>query len=246
MLRSSQILGAACAGVTFLSCSSALALSPDDGHIGAAVAVRNQVTGARQGGADQPLALGNPVFTNERISTGANSVAQLMFTDQTTLSVGPRSQVTLDRYVYDPNRSAGDVAVSLTSGAMRFITGSQDPHNYQVHTAVATIGVRGTIVDLLMIDGRMFGILDEGRCIFTLSNGQTIELDHPGQAIEFFSDGTTSGPFTWRGSYEATYTATFPLFGNPFSDFPGLEGIHDADDPTNRTDDINAAFDQGG
>lgn len=237
-------------GFGFLCASLALIASTataanNDGRIGAAVAVRNQVTGS-QNGQEHALALGAPVFTNERISTGVNSVAQVMFTDQTTLSIAPRSQVTLDRYVYDPARSAGDVAVSFGSGAMRFVTGSQDPHNYQVRTPVATIGVRGTIVDLLMIDGRMFAILDEGRVIFTLGDGATIELDHPGMAIEFFSNGTASHPFTWRGSYESSLGgATFPLFGNPFADFPGLEGAYDADDPTNRTDDLNAPLTQG-
>ena len=72
--------------------------------------------------------------------------------------------------------------------------------------------------------------------------------DRPGTAIEFFSNGGTSTPFTWRGSYESSLgAATFPLFGNPFSEFPGLEGAYDATDPTNRTDDNNSAFgSQGG
>lgn len=243
MRRSILAFGAICMGAA-LAAAPALALE-NDGHIGAAVAVRNQVTGSHNG-QDRPLAVGNAVYQNDRISTGANSVAQLMFTDQTTLSVGPRSQVTLDRYVYDPNQGAGNVAVSFATGAMRFITGSQAPQNYQVHTPVATIGVRGTIVDLLMLDGRMFGILDEGRVIFTLPDGSTIELNHPGQAIEFFSHGGTSQPFTWRGSYESSLGgATYPLFGNPFGDFPWFEGGNDADDATNRTDDINAGRTQG-
>ncbi|MBS0385257.1 MAG: FecR domain-containing protein [Proteobacteria bacterium] len=209
-------------------------------RIGAAAAVRNEVT-AGQTGSERRLAVGNPVFQNEAVRTGAASVAQLMFTDQTTLSLGPRSEVRLDRYVYDPSRSAGDVAVSFTTGALRFITGSQDPHNYQVHTPVATIGVRGTIVDLLMLDGRMFGILDEGRVIFTLAGGHEVSLDRPGTAFEFFSDGSVSAPFTWRGRYEASLgTATFPLFGNPFADFPGLDGANNADDPTNATDELEA------
>jgi ferric-dicitrate binding protein FerR (iron transport regulator) len=235
-------LGAAVAAAALFSMSAA---AQTEQRIGAAAAVRNQVTGTRVEGQARPLSVGAPVFQNEQITTGSNSVAQLLFTDQTTLSIGQRSQVTLDRYVYDGNRSGGDVAVSLGSGAMRFITGSQEPRNYQVRTPVATIGVRGTIVDLLVLDGRMFGILDEGRVIFTLANGQTIELNRPGTAIEFFSDGTTSRPFTWRGRYEQAFsTATFPLFGNPFADFPGFEGAYDADDPTNRTDDLNASFTQ--
>jgi hypothetical protein len=229
---------------TAVFAGSALA-QPNDGRIGAAAAVRNDVTGRSASGQTRNLTVGLPVFSNEQITTGANSVAQLLFSDQTTLSIGQRSQVTLDRFVYDPNTSSGDVAVSLGSGAVRFITGSQNPNNYQVRTPVATIGVRGTIIDLLMINGRMFGILDEGAVIFTLLNGETIELNRPGTAIEFFSDGTVSRPFTWRGRYEHAFsTATFPLFGNPFADYPWFEGAQDADDPTNRTDnfDIESQF----
>ncbi|WP_395646372.1 FecR domain-containing protein [Terricaulis sp.] len=234
--------GAICASVILFP-SSASAQSGDT-RIGAAAAVRNQVTGARAPGQERPLATGNPVFQNQMISTGANSVAQLLFTDQMTLSIGQRSQVTLDRYVYDPTRtSGGGATVSMARGAMRFVSGTQDPRTYQVRTPIATIGVRGTIVDLLLLDGRMFGILDEGRVIFTLNSGQTVELDRPGQAVEFFSDGSVSRPFTWRGRYETSFsTATFPLFGNPFADFPGFEGAYDADDMTNRTDDIGAPY----
>lgn len=235
MKRSIHTLAAFLTGIMVLS-PSAFAQTPT--RIGAAAAVRNQVTAGQSGG-ERRLAVGNPVFENEAVRTGNDSVAQLLFSDQTTLSLGPRSEVRLDRYVYDPNRSAGDVAVSFTTGALRFITGSQNPQNYQVHTPVATIGVRGTIVDLLMLNGRMFGILDEGRVIFTLGDGREVELNHPGTAFEFYSNGTVSPPFTWRGRYESSHgAATFPLFGNPFADMPGLEGANDADDPTNRTDEI--------
>src|SRR5262249_38083143 len=155
-------------------------------------------------------------------------IAQLLFQDQTTLSVGPRSEVRLDRYVYDPHQSVGDVAVSLTSGALRFITGSQDPHSYSIRTPVATIGVRGTIVEFLFINGRAFAILDEGRAQFTLGDGHMVELNTPGTALEFFSDGSSSTPLTWRGRYEAGDRATsFPLYGNSFADMPEREGAPD-------------------
>ena len=221
---------------------TALALTPAayaQTRIGAASAVRNQVT-ATLSGQDRRLASGNPIHQSERIRTAADSTTQLLFADQTNLTVGPRSDVTLDRYVYDPNRSVGDVAVGLSSGALRFVSGQQDPRSYQIRTPVATIGVRGTIVDFLVISGRMFAILDEGRAFFTLANGTVIELDDPGMAIEFFADGTASEPFVWRGRYEAAQgAATFPLFGNPFYETPDLEGANDADDATNRTDELD-------
>jgi len=243
-----RITLATVAALGFFALFPGHALAQSEARIGAAAAVRNQVTASFASGEQRPLATGNPVFQNQTIATGPNSVAQLLFTDQTTLSIGQRSQVTLDRYVYDPSRSSGAGAVvSMARGAMRFVSGTQNPASYEVRTPVASIGVRGTIVDLLLLDGRMFGILDEGRVIFTLPNGETVELDSPGSAIEFFADGSTSRPFTWRGRYEASLgSAAFPLFGSPFADYPWFEGAYDADDVTNRTDDLGAPNDNGG
>lgn len=209
-------------------------------RIGVAAAVRNEVT-ATLGAQARTLAVGGDVFQNDLVRTGESSVAQLLFADRTTLSVGPRSEVRLDRFVYDPSRPVGDVGVSFLSGALRFISGSQNPQSYRIETPVAAIGVRGTIVDLLLLDGRLFGILIEGRAIFTLANGEEIELDTPGTALEFFSDGSASPPFIWRGRYEAGLrTASFPLYGNPFADTPDYEGASVMDLPTNRTDELSS------
>lgn len=201
-------------------------------RIGVAGAVRNEVT-ATQAAQVRPLAVGGSIFQDETIRTGASSVAQLVFVDQTTLSIGPRSEVTLDRFVYDPNQSLGDVAISLANGAMRFISGSQNPRSYSVRTPVATIGVRGTVVDFLFLDGRMFGILVEGGADFTLPDGSSVSLDRPGTALEFLTDGQVSDPMTWRGRYEAAVqVASFPLYGNPFADTPWRDGADNLEDST--------------
>lgn len=235
MRMSALALGALIAGLCAVAPS---AEAQNAVRIGVAAAIRNEVT-ATLAAQERQLAVGNAIHQDELIRTGASSVAQLLFGDQTTLSVGPRSEVRLDRYVYNPDQSVGDVVVSFTQGALRFISGSQDPSSYQVRTPVATVGVRGTIVDFLLIDGRMFAILGEGAVAFTLTNGQVIELNQPGQAIEFFPDGTTSQPFTWRGRYEAGLRATsFPLFGNPFADMRGWDGANNLEDSINRTDEL--------
>ena len=109
------------AALMALASSPAAFAQPANARIGTAVAVRNQVTAA-QTGQERRLAVGNAVFQDDLVRTGADSVAQLLFADQTTLSVGPRSEIRLDRFVYDPSRSVGDVAVSLTGGSLRFIS----------------------------------------------------------------------------------------------------------------------------
>jgi len=67
----------------------------------------------------------------------------LKFRDNSNLSVGPKSSVRLDKFVYDPNKSAGGVAVEATRGSFRFVTGSQGNGSYQVKTPYGTLGIRG-------------------------------------------------------------------------------------------------------
>lgn len=235
-----RLLVLTCAAFFMAFCVSAEAQAQPSNRIGVASAVRAQVT-ATLASQQRTLATGNPVFQDEVIRTGAASVAQLLFADQTTLSVGPRSEVRLDRFVYNPGQSAGDVAVRFSNGALRFVSGSQQPSSYQINTPVATIGVRGTIVDFLLIDGRLFVILDEGAVQITLESGRVVEITQPGRAVEIFSDGTVSAPFTWRGRYEAGLrSASFPLFGNPFADMEDWDGAITLDDAITRTDELDA------
>jgi hypothetical protein len=50
------------------------------------------------------LSGGSTVYSKELIHTGDAGVADLRFHDNTNLSVGPKSSVRLDRFVYDPNK----------------------------------------------------------------------------------------------------------------------------------------------
>jgi hypothetical protein len=89
------------------------------------------------------LAGGSSVYSRDLIHTGDAGVADLRFHDNTNLSVGPNSSVRLDKFVYDPNKSAGGVAVEATRGSFRFVTGSQSKGSYQVKTPYGTLGIRG-------------------------------------------------------------------------------------------------------
>ena len=115
-----------------------------ESKIGVASVAKNQVQGV-VGGASRAVSAGSEIFSNETVRTGEASQAQLLFLDQTSLSVGARSEVKLDRFVYNPDRRSGSVVLEASRGAFRFVTGSQNPTNYTIKTPLATIGVRGTI-----------------------------------------------------------------------------------------------------
>lgn len=120
-------------------------------NIGSAKFIRNQVQGIL-GEQTNRLSSGSSVRSNELIRSGDASLAELIFIDQTKLSVGPKSEVRLDKFVYDPNRGTGTVVLDATRGAYRFITGVQDHRNYEIKTPYATLGVRGTTLEIIFAE----------------------------------------------------------------------------------------------
>ena len=178
------------ATVLIVAALAALAAAATDaraaGKIGVAAAVKNDVQRV-VGTGGQPLSVGSDLFTSERIRTGEASAAQILLLDKTTLTVGPRAELTLDRFVYNPSQGTGRVVLNAVSGAFRFVTGSQNPRNYTVKTPVGSIGVRGTIVDLIVGD-TVTSCLVEGSLTITV-NGVIYTLDKPGTAYSFGRDG---------------------------------------------------------
>ena len=107
--------------------------------IGKATSVVPQAEGSHGG----TLSGGSNVYSAETVRTGDAGKADLQFKDSSNLSVGPKSSVRLDKFVYDPNKSASTVAIQATKGSFRFVTGSQGKGNYQIKTPYGTLGVRG-------------------------------------------------------------------------------------------------------
>jgi hypothetical protein len=107
--------------------------------IGNATSVRPQAEGSRSG----VLSGGSEVYSKETVRTGTSGLADFQFKDSSKLKMGPSSNVRLDKFVYDPNKSTGTVAIQATRGTFRFVTGSQNSKAYHVKTPYGTLGIRG-------------------------------------------------------------------------------------------------------
>lgn len=168
------------------------------GRIGVASVVKNEVSGT-VGGQTRVIGRGAQVFQNEVVTTGANSTAQLLFRDQTALTIGADARVILDRFVYDPQSRAGDIVVNIAEGAFRFVSGNARSESYKIKTPSATIGVRGTIVigAVNAATGQIMIGCVEGSITVTTPGG-TITLP-AGKFITISANGTISGPTTITG-----------------------------------------------
>lgn len=176
--------------LSFFGAAGLVDAAAQDARIGEASSVQNQVTRVRgQGG--RPVSAGDSVFRDETIATAAASSARLTFLDQTNLSIGPSSRIVLNRFVFSGDASAQALSVNLARGAFRFSTGALDKRAYRIQTPVATIGVRGTILDINSQQGRtIVTLVDNGQALAcTRSGRQCAELLRPGDSVVIDSTG---------------------------------------------------------
>jgi len=135
--------------LALLSTISFLAAHPAHAaeRIGVAAAVKPQATSQPPGGTMRTLKIGKEVVYNERIDTSDSGVVQVLLLDGSTFTVGPKSSLVIDKFVYNPRTGTGELAASFSKGALRFIGGklSKTEPGVKVKTPAGTLTVRGGI-----------------------------------------------------------------------------------------------------
>jgi hypothetical protein len=112
-----------------------LAAAADIGQIKVA---KGRVT-VERGGQTLPAAVGMRVQGSDTVQTGADGSVGITMSDNSLLSAGPNSTLTLARYEYDET--------TLTAGSLAVVSGriaKQSPDAMTVRTPRAILGVRGT------------------------------------------------------------------------------------------------------
>jgi hypothetical protein len=90
------------------------------------------------------LGLGAPVIAEDLLNTDAEGRTHLRFLDQSTLDIGPGSDVKIDRFVYNPNRTTAGASISLVKGVLRYNSRGAPDGAVQFRTPTSTLGIRGT------------------------------------------------------------------------------------------------------
>jgi hypothetical protein len=160
-----------------ISLGAGSAGAASDIEVGAAAKVVNRVYGTPES-TRQPRwwNSGLDVFHNETVVTQEVSASRVIFRDQSQLSIGPTSQLKLDSFVYDPNRTASAVSISFVRGVFRFVSGSQ-AKNYQIKTPATSIGVRGTVFTVYILQsGAEYIAVESGMVSVTCSQGVNVLL----------------------------------------------------------------------
>lgn len=126
------------------------------------------------------------LYQKDSLITSKGSRLLIKFIDGTSLSLAENTEFNLTRYRFNSQKS--DVSFKLLKGAFRSVTGAigqQEEPKFEVHTPIATIGIRGTdfwggfifsdALDVTMI---------KGKGVYVRNAQGTVELKKP-------TDGTT-------------------------------------------------------
>jgi hypothetical protein len=139
-------------------------------QVGTATAVNPQSESTPPGGTTAPLVVGANVVHNERIHTSPGGTVQLRFTDKSSMSIGPNTEIVINEYVYDPNANSGHLLATLTEGALRYVGGELSHAGAATITASAAhIGIRGGTATIIQ-NGKGTEVINHFGTI-TISNG---------------------------------------------------------------------------
>tara|TARA_B110000977_G_C11048721_1_gene481529 strand:+ start:361 stop:936 length:576 start_codon:yes stop_codon:yes gene_type:complete len=96
---------------------------------------------------NEKLETGSKIYFGDTIIVKAQSTAQILLLDETALTIGEKSELTIDDFVYDPKSKVGKIVSNIKIGTVRIITGeisNQNPDNLEVNIPTGSIGARGT------------------------------------------------------------------------------------------------------
>lgn len=184
-------LRAAALALGFLAGLSAPAAAASREAVATVDKVQAEAAAVYQQGS-RALAGRSEILFRDQVTTGPGARLQATFRDGTQLTLGEDAALEINEFVYDPDRSAGRMALQVVQGAFIFVGGqveAQRGASVEIETPVATLGVRGTTVwggaiddgfGVLVLDGRVDVTTPAGAV--TLSEGQGTMIYGAGQA----------------------------------------------------------------
>jgi hypothetical protein len=232
--------------VVVLAAGVASAQSP----AGTVAALQGKAEAQAAGGASawRALALRNDVFVGERLRTADASRLKLLMRDDSVITMGPRSELTIDQQVVkgDGGAAADTSRLGALVGSVRAVVtdryGSRGS-SFEVKTPTAVAGVRGTgFLVLVDEDGKRTRVIGLYHTTWVRSltdtRGRHEVRIGPGQITEIVAGGEPTKPRDLgRDEQESLVSPTGMLPGTPAEQAPGgtattpAEGSGDHGDP---------------
>ncbi|GBG14068.1 uncharacterized protein NMK_1627 [Novimethylophilus kurashikiensis] len=90
---------------------------------------------------------GTPLYMKDALKTASNGAMGVTFKDNTVMSFGPNTEITIDEFLYAPSKEQLSLSAKINKGTMEYVSGviaKLKPQAVAIKTPTGTIGVRGT------------------------------------------------------------------------------------------------------
>lgn len=147
------------------------------------VALRGTVTAKNAKGVERPLAIKNPIFQDDVLKTGATGRLQLLFTDNSIISLGGASEMKIAEYRWQPGQKDGALRTQIKEGTFRVMGGAltkEAPQNFKTETPTATIGIRGSMYAGTVTPSSLAVVFQGGKGIEITNPFGTVTITKPG------------------------------------------------------------------
>ncbi|MBM4305998.1 MAG: hypothetical protein FJ107_00295 [Deltaproteobacteria bacterium] len=94
-----------------------------------------------------PAINGLEILEKDTLQTGRNGSIGIVFSDDTFLSMGPGSLLTIDEFVFAPRQGKFSIVIRMLKGTAAYLSGlisRLSPEAAYFKTPTASIGIRGT------------------------------------------------------------------------------------------------------
>ena len=129
-----------------------LAVAPVSGQERVAAGRIKTVAGSAfivRAGEQLPAKAGQEVFEADGLRTGPDGRVGITLKDDTRISLGPGSEVQLNRFAYAPAQGQFGLVLKLVRGVVAYVSGriaKLSPDAIRLEAPAAIVGVRGTTV----------------------------------------------------------------------------------------------------
>jgi hypothetical protein len=133
--------------VLLLVCSVATPALAQDRPAAGRIKVSTGAAFIVRDGAQLPAQVGQLVYETDGLRTGGDGKVGVTLNDDTRLSLGPNSELKLDRFTYAPAESSFGLVLKFVRGAATYVSGriaKLAPDSIRLETPASIIGVRGT------------------------------------------------------------------------------------------------------
>lgn len=91
--------------------------------------------------------IGDAIFQHDALETDESGALGITLKDNTRLSLGPQSYLTVDEFIFNPKQEQYSFVTKMIRGTLVYLSGiiaKLSPESVSIKTPTATVGIRGT------------------------------------------------------------------------------------------------------